>query len=458
MILAFDSERRVRAVDGETHDVPASRNAQDLPKSFEVRVVGSHAASHVVVLNAGYKGEGHVTKPMHANPVMPDVRVSADTPTGIWEYDEGHRRVKVFAIVDGDSAELNGLVPAKRRHDAARVRRHLRAHSLTPVVAPANELMPPSLRKASGSVFHYTSAAGLLGIVQSGCLWASEASSLNDLAEVRRGWEVVRGWLEPRRTASEGADLLADLAQDPLQEKHEVFVLSGSTAADDANQWRLYAQNGRGYAVELSPNVQLAAVSRTPEAKPPKAGSKNIFGWYLGEVVAVTPWYHVLYERTAAIKALRELERATLKGLRRVAREAKSHDHYSELKDELRGSAYEALGAIAHLIKEPGFSGEREVRVVTTYLFANQHIQYRAGDHGVVSYGLLTRAPRGHSTSRILHRPKMDSSSRPGRPLPLRSVRLGPLLAEEHTSTVTRLLVKNDLHSAEVRRSAVRLR
>jgi hypothetical protein len=325
------------------------------------------------------------------------------------------------------------------------------------VVRPANELLPPSLREATGSVFHYTSASGLLGIVESGCLWASEASSLNDLAEVRRGWEVVRGWLEARRSTSEGADLLADLAEDPLQEKHEVFVLSASTAADDANQWRLYAQAGRGYAVELAAKVELAAVSRTPEAKPSKAKSKNVFGWYLGEVVAVTPWYHVLYDTSDAERALRELELSTTKGLRGV-RDATSHEHHSELMDELKGKAYEALGAIAHLIKEPGFSGEREVRVVMTYLFANQHIQYRPGEHGVVSYGLLTRAPREHSTTRILHRPKMDSRTRPDRPLPLRSVRLGPLLSDEHASTVNRLLTKNDLGSVDVRRSEVRLR
>jgi hypothetical protein len=332
------------------------------------------------------------------------------------------------------------------------------ALSLTIVVRPANELLPPSLREATGSVFHYTSAAGLLGIVESGCLWASEASSLNDLAEVRRGWEVVRAWLDQRKSTSKGADLLADLAENPLQEKHEVFVLSASTAADDANQWRLYAQNGRGYAVELSASAQLAAVSRTPEAKPPKGKSKSVFGWYLGEVVAVTPWYHVLYDMSDAAKALKELERATTKGLQRVARDATSFEHHSELMDDLRGMAYEALGAIAHLIKEPGFAGEREVRVVTTYLFANQHIQYRPGEHGVVSYGLLTRAPRGHSTTRILHRPAMNRHARPGRPLPIRSVRLGPLLGDEHTSTVKRLLAQNALTSAEVRPSKVKLR
>lgn len=331
------------------------------------------------------------------------------------------------------------------------------SRTLNFMAGPINELMPPSLRKASGSVFHYTSSAGLLGIVESGCLWASEASSLNDLAEVRRGWEQVRVWLHARKASSKGADLLADLAEDPLQEKHEVFVLSGSTAADDANQWRLYAQAGRGYAVELDPKVQLAALSRTPELRPPKAGSKNVFGWYLGEVVAVTPWYHVLYEMSDAAIALKELSLLTTKALRRVAREATNHEHHSELMDELKGNAYEALGAIAHLIKEPGFSGEREVRIVTTYLFANQHIQYRPGEHGVVSYGHLTRAPRGHSTNRILHRPEKGRGPK-DRPLPVRSVRLGPLLGEEHTSTVKRLLVKNDLSSADVLRSEVKLR
>lgn len=323
-----------------------------------------------------------------------------------------------------------------------------------------NVLMPTSLREATEPVYHYTSSQGLLGLVQTGCVWASEATSLNDLAEVRHGWDVVKAWLA-QQPASEAVELLTEMANDPFEKKHEVFVLSGSTARDDANQWRLYAQGGNGYALELDPQIDLVAISDAPKTKRilrASDGGKTLnIGWYLGESAAVTPWYHVLYTESEAAAALGELLLATDRELPQL-NNARDDEEYAELRDSLYGQALEALGAIAHLIKGAGFSGEREVRVVATFMLANQHIRYRQGPHGIVSYGLLTRAPSGHPTRRVLHWPKKSVDIRPGKPLPIRSVRLGPLLNEEHVSTVRRFLVSNDLESASVERSQVKLR
>lgn len=329
-------------------------------------------------------------------------------------------------------------------------------HTLPCMTRPTNELMPPSLQRASGTVYHYTSSAGLLGLVESRCLWASEATSLNDLAEVRHGWEVVRAWLAEQPT-SEARELLMQMAEDPLEEKHEVFVLSASTAGDDANQWRLYGQSGRGYAVGLDTAADLAAISDAPEARPTiisASGTSTInLGWLLGESATVSPWYHVLYSEAQAATALKELLEATSRELPSLEAAA-DEEEFSELRDVLNGKALEALGTIAHLLKGPGFAGEREVRVVATFLLADQHIRYRPGPNGIVSYGLLTRAPKTHPTTRVLHR----SKKKRGKPLPVLSVTLGPLLNEEHTSTVKRLLVGNKLKSADVRSSAVKLR
>jgi len=314
--------------------------------------------------------------------------------------------------------------------------------------------MPRSLRRARGRVFHYTSAAGLLGIVQSQALWASEASSLNDLAEVRRGWDLIKEWLQPRQAASEAADWLYDFACNPVQAKHEVFVLSGTVASDDAAQWRLYGNGGKGYAVELAAAVQLAPITSAPESPKPKTG--RVFGWYLGEVASVTPWYHVLYSQRDVELALEQLDLSFNREIAIIRRSSASFEEYSEKIDDLRGRAIEALGAIAHLTKEPGFSGEREVRVVTTYLFADQHIQYRPGPHGVISYGQVARSPKGHPTTRVLHRTGARGTK--GLSLPIRSVRIGPLLSDEHTSTVERLLAHNNLRNVNVETSQVKLR
>ncbi len=323
--------------------------------------------------------------------------------------------------------------------------------------------MPPSIRRANGSVFHYTSAAGLLGLVEGGSLWASEATSLNDLAEVRHGWEVVKSWLL-QQPPSESAELLSEMAENPLEQEHEVFVLSGSTAPDDANQWRLYAQGGNGYSVEIDPAVRLAAFSDAPEAErvidDGSGGTTINIAWFFSENASVSPWYHVMYTVDETETALRELLASTAKAISSMkapGRELDDADR-SEERDVLHGKALEALGTIAHLTKEPGFSGENEVRTVATFLAADEHIRYRPGTHGIIGYGLLCPCPDGHPFGRVFHRPGGIEGSRPAGPLPIRSVRLGPLLHDEHVSTVRRLLSRNDLGDTDVEFSAVRLR
>ncbi len=41
-------------------------------------------------------------------------------------------------------------------------------------------------------VYHYTSPVGLVGVMQQRELWASEATSLNDLSEVKKGLKAIR--------------------------------------------------------------------------------------------------------------------------------------------------------------------------------------------------------------------------------------------------------------------------
>jgi len=319
------------------------------------------------------------------------------------------------------------------------------------VTVPTNDLIPDAIREVTTSVFHYTSSSGLIGILESKRLRASEASSLNDLAEIRQGWDSIRRWLK-NQPKSEEVDLLSAHAADPMKGKHEVFVLSGSTAADDANQWRLYGDGAAGYAIELDGSVPLAAVTDVPAA--PSTPTRPRFGMNIKDVAAVTPWRHVLYAKPLIEEALDQLVEAVESKSRSIESvdDADARDFYYE---GLRDDSYDALATVAHLIKAPGFSGENEVRVVATFAWGEDHIHYRPGAHGIVGYANLTQAPRGYSSSVL--RPSagqaVASSS-----LPVKSVRLGPLLSTEHESTVLAFLRKNDLRRAGVTLSAVPLR
>jgi hypothetical protein len=310
-------------------------------------------------------------------------------------------------------------------------------------------------RPVVGPVFHYSSAAGLLGMVSSGTVWASEASSLNDLAEVRQGWEAIRRVL-PTLPGGEGRELLESHAEQPLSGRHEVFVFSASTAGDDANQWRLYAEGGRGYVLELDGRVRLAPLSVIPAPERPKDG-KGFGGLNVGllfrNAALVTPWLHVIYEDHEVRAALTELI-GLIETEQRELLSSPTEEDYAVGRSLLRDESYSALTTLANLIKSPGFSGENEVRVVTTFFLNGDQVNYRPGSNGIVGYATLTAGPDGYTSG--LLRPELDAPV-PTR-LPLSSVRTGPLLSEEHTNTLRGFLDRHELDGVAISHSTVPLR
>ena len=49
----------------------------------------------------------------------------------------------------------------------------------------------PGAPAPAGVLFHYTSLAGLMGVLKTGELWASELRSLNDTTELTRGFDLL---------------------------------------------------------------------------------------------------------------------------------------------------------------------------------------------------------------------------------------------------------------------------
>ena len=315
-----------------------------------------------------------------------------------------------------------------------------------------NAMMPDSLKTFTGGVFHYTSSTGLLGSLRSGSVWASAASSLNDLGEVRQGWALIQK-LFAAEPSSPVVDMLKRLADDPLKREHEVFVLSASTDGDDANQWRLYADEGRGYAVELDASVALAAVSEVPDPSPAK-GTR--IGTLARNIAAVSPWHKVLYQESEVDTAIQELiaaataEDASIASTAGMPQEARDAAY-----DALQDDVYEALATIAHLIKSSGFAGENEVRVVATLVWGEEHIRYRAAANGIVGYATLAAAPGG--PRRTVLRPAATGLS-VVTTLPIKSVRLGPLLRPEHENTMKAFLRSLHLKGVTIKASTVPLR
>jgi hypothetical protein len=97
-------------------------------------------------------------------------------------------------------------------------------------------------------IYHYTDVNGLIGLIDSGCIWATHVSRLNDASENMHGFNLV---IEHVR-----ANL--PIASRPLIEKAllglrsvDTYVACYSTKSDLLSQWRNYTGTKVGYSLGL---------------------------------------------------------------------------------------------------------------------------------------------------------------------------------------------------------------
>lgn len=307
------------------------------------------------------------------------------------------------------------------------------------------ELLPEELKRATAPIYHYTGAAALLSIIKLREFWATEASGLNDVAEIRQGWAFIRSWLKEQpdghvqrlmremASSSEGDDGVRGAPH-----VTDNYILSASTIVDDANQWRLYGSGGRGYSLELDPTAPLVVLSTPPKYWEDHLPLPAMDDTGVGGIV--TPWIHVLYTDESKERALdglvRKFELAVESGGTLGA----------------PGNLWPALGTIAALMKTPGFSGEREVRVIVSEPWADC-VKFHATAYGVVRHVKLTASRPPLNNFGIAFASDLD-----GLGLPLNGVWLGPLLGGlNNRESILGLLSHYGFHSISCRQSHIPL-
>ena len=115
-------------------------------------------------------------------------------------------------------------------------------------------------------LYHYTSARGLLGIVHSGELWATNVVHLNDASELADARGLLSELLEQTETwkLSENVRFFLRTIPGYLEDMSlDYFVICFCPNGDLLSQWRAYGARGAGYSIgfnatALSDAAQLA--------------------------------------------------------------------------------------------------------------------------------------------------------------------------------------------------------
>jgi hypothetical protein len=221
-------------------------------------------------------------------------------------------------------------------------------------------------------LYHYTTTEGLLGIVQSRTLWATNAEFLNDAQELRFGRrEIYQALMAEADRLSpagrESGDALGSRATvmrsaaaqlDVRGQYHVVYVACFCEEGDLLSQWRAYGSAG-GYAVGFR-------VADLRSAEPAEAGRSG------GVVASPVNLVQVRYGDDAREDAVAQV-------LRTIAPDPVGHPG---TQGYVRAQTI-VLPALAG-IKHPAFREEREWRLV---LVTDQHEpSFRSGALGVAPY------------------------------------------------------------------------
>ena len=195
-------------------------------------------------------------------------------------------------------------------------------------------------------LWHYTDGNGLLGIIQSGTLYATQVSCLNDSTEIRYAASLFKSALMSllskysNNNAAESfvnkyLRLMEEEPERPAHAPSPFFVSCFSEQEDDLPQWRSYCGGENGYAIGF--------VART------------LFG--------VGPLVRVNYDGPLHQKLATEIADATVKffleGLEK--KRAETADKWAE---EFLTFWDPFLTRLAPMVKDPGFGSEKEYRII----------------------------------------------------------------------------------------------
>lgn len=206
-----------------------------------------------------------------------------------------------------------------------------------------------------GLVYHYTDAAGLDGILKSGCIRATHFAHQNDPRELLEGEQLVREVAESMMGALP-TQLQNGLLTDFLSgyEKmvmtnlvKDLYIASFSEHDDDLSQWRAYGGRGAGYAIGLTFNI-------ADEAHNEAARSRG-----LGQTMA-----QVRYDREAMKLRVRADLAEVFGGLEKYF--ATFPNRAEELLNRGMVVAYRRAARIAPIFKHPKYSGEAEWRLIAS--------------------------------------------------------------------------------------------
>lgn len=256
--------------------------------------------------------------------------------------------------------------------------------------------------KGTGMGWHYTDAAGLIGMLGSARIWATRSVALNDSSELLYGLDVVNK--VAKRLRIDGLQIGVDVGRRALEGVH---ILSASRDGNTLGQWLNYSKID-GYAVALDLGEPLVFDSDPNNLRSSAAYELK------------TQWIDVIYD-PAEQEAMAE---SVLRSL--VWEPGPGRGWSVEAYVAWDSVERSVLMSLICSMKDPAFRDEREVRCITEQFYGIP--LHRSSGSRIIPYVALKGLERAPE-------PQSDKYH-----LPIRAIRCGPGCRPGTDSIISELL------------------
>lgn len=208
-------------------------------------------------------------------------------------------------------------------------------------------------------LYHYTNAAGLLGILQNGSFWVSKSNFLNDFSEISYINTVIK--IVCKDIFTNEYELIAGMILKMVHFKYfgrsmnqNLYILSLTENQDSLALWSTYS-NFFGYNIGLDGSDLAQIMSNSQNTTPPGVHGK------------------VIYDKAIQYKIVRdEITETKIPLLFNKYIESKNTELLLELNNEITSLA-DVLCEYGVFFKDPLFYQEEEYRIVFFHLM-NMHL------------------------------------------------------------------------------------
>ena len=283
-------------------------------------------------------------------------------------------------------------------------------------------------------LFHYTGAAAIRGILQSGTVWASGAQYMNDWMEVVYGYDIVmnglRDLLDNRKVSGRSRIVLhrvLRLMDEPDSPFIDAYFASFCEKGNLLSQWRAYAGT-QGFAIEFDPLVVKRQLTLTT-----KAPARNL---RLAKIE---------YDPQKQQQSFREL----IDEVRETIGSTSTHADKNTLIPTLVEFSRMVLSSWAATVKHPGFEEEQEWRVIFQPLMT-------ADERYLSTTEFNVRLEGPEFVTHVEFMPDKKILGKRGHLLPIKSIVCGPNVTMRSAKRAIEILLRNNgYEGVEIRKSEI---